>query len=125
MSKIIEGQYTFYCGSPQEELDIVDKIFEGVNFDKEEELFGTTEKVLNLPVNEQIHFIHGVVDTMYPLNDKNNQDLNIEKFLAQHVFNKHRNAIMSMVDDLTEDARIIKIAEFENELNIKLVDSGE
>ena len=123
MNKIVKDQYTYYAYSPQEETDLMNSILKNIDLKNKDELFSVTDKVLNLPINEQIHFIHCVVDTMYELSGDSITNTNIEKFLAQKVFNIHRSVIDDVID--SDDINKTKNSENEKMLNIKIIDSGE
>lgn len=131
MNKITNGIYTYYSESPEEEIELKnnffknEKILSSSKIDKKEDRLETTNKFITLPVEQQIHILHCLVDTMYSVSD--NSDIihsNVEKFLAQKVFNELRDVIFTIVnDDLTKEERNEKISVFENKLGIKIVDS--
>lgn len=119
--KVIEnGVYKYFSESPKEEIDLTNSLFSNVNFENKDEVFSVTEKVLSLPINEQVHVIHCILDVMYILSSDSKTTENIEKFLAQDVFKNHRNLIIPVLDKDTE-----KIKEFETLLNIKISDYSD
>lgn len=125
-NKIIEGTYSYYYESPQEEIELTNSILKDVNLENKEELLKSTEKILELPVDKQMHIIHCVLDTMYKLSDETGKNDNIASFLAQKVFSTYREILGLIVnDDLTSEEKIEKIEFFENELNIKIIDGNE
>lgn len=116
--------YTYYGASTQEERDLTGKIFNDVNLSDLTAVLDKTNSVLELPFDEQIKIVHCVVDTLYGFDDSI-KNKNIEKFLAQPVFSKHREIIFNFVVDLTEEEKEAKIKKFELEFNIKLQDGDK
>ncbi len=131
MNKIIKDVYTYYTNSPEEEIELTknffknEKILSSSEIDKHEDILETTNKFLTLPIYQQIHILHCILDTMYIYSeDKDIIHRNSEKFLAQSVFNELRDVIFTIVDDyLTKEEQAEKISVFENKLGIKIVDS--
>jgi hypothetical protein len=131
MNKIIKDVYTYYTHSPEEEIELTknffknEKILSSSKIDKQEDILETTNKFLTLPIYQQIHILHCILDTMYSFSDdKDIIHRNSEKFLAQSVFNELRNVIFTIVNlDLTKEEQAEKISVFENKLGIKIVDS--
>ena len=119
MKVIKKGVYKYFPNSPKEEIDLTNSLFLNVNFENKDEVFSVTEKVLNLPINEQVHVIHSIVDVMYDLSSDSETNENIGKFLAQEVFKNHRDAIYAIV---TPGSNVKK---FETLLNIKIADCSD
>lgn len=132
MNKITNGIYTYYSESPEEEIELKnnffknEKILSSSKIDKKEDRLETTNKFITLPVDQQIHILHCLVDTMYSYQSYVDTVIqkNVEKFLAQTIFNELREVILTIVwDDTTDEERNEKISVFENKLGIKIVDS--
>jgi len=132
---IVDGVFTNYCGIPKDEIDLANRMFDGdVNFNDFDKLSSVTENVLKLPMNEQLHFVHWLLEN-YSLSEKSEKTSNIEKFLDRKAFYKHRDVFMTLADDdgyyykdghhvkfKETDNRANAIAKFEEELNIKIVE---
>lgn len=132
MNKIVEGTYTYYVESPQEEIDLTATLLNNVDLSNKEELFKVIPKILELPFNEQVHVIHCIVDTLYSLNEgdltngieaveKFRKNESLERVLSQDVFKIHRDVIYTCVDTYDKpDDIIYEIASLEKRLNIKI-----
>ena len=77
MKVIKKGVYKYFPHSPKEEIDLTNSLFANVNFENKDDVFSVTEKVLNLPINEQVHVIHSIVDVMYDLSSDSKTTMNI------------------------------------------------
>lgn len=125
MNKILKGTYTYYSESPQEEIDLMNSVLNNVNI-SDTSILNITSKVLELPFNEQVHFVHGVLDKIYHLTNDSEENKNIEKFLAQSTFEIHRDVIMALVEYYeTSNDKMNEISKLENLLNLKIIDSNE
>ena len=143
---IVDGVYTRYNGTTKDEFALMNRILEGVDLTDKASLLGITNKVLSLPLNEQIHFIEGVMEQYYTLSEDTDIVKNFGMFLSQHCFDKHREIIMVLVndddDDITyykeghkvkskpnilavENTKAYKIAKLEEELGIRIVEDTE
>jgi len=119
MKSIVDNCYTYYTDSTQEELNLMNSILDGVKLDNKKDLLSTIDKVLELPINKQIHFVHAVLDKLYTLSSDTEENKNIESFLANKSFDKHRHTIMCFVSNPE------KLKMYEKKLGIRLVDSNE
>lgn len=120
-----KGKYIYYGSASQEEIDLVESILNGVNLKEKEEIAKTNSKVLELPFNEQVHFVHGVIDTKFNLDEegKTSEFDNISNFIGQDIFKIHRTVIYKIVDSYNSpDEKIYELSYMENLLGIKIVD---
>ena len=63
--------------------------FEHDNFDE------LNKRVLSSSFKTQLNFLNYIIDYHLNLTDSNQKNKNIEKFIAQRIFDKHRNIIMN------------------------------
>ena len=124
-----KGIYCYYIDSPQDEIDFTDSVLDGENvfssteLDKKEDLKKLTDKVLSLPIEQQLHFIHCVLNEMYSYGDDTILNDNLTKFLSQRAFSETREFMLTIVDnDIDEKERLKKLSKFENEFGIKMKD---
>lgn len=120
LSTIVENTYTFFTASEIlernleiEEERLTKSIVDVSNF----KVKNVTKKILNLPVNEQIHVLHKLID----LYDYNNPKL--IKLLRKKDFKKYI-ALLGFLEEsdyLTDDELAKKIAKFEKVLGVKIV----
>lgn len=115
--EFIDGVFQFFGEDNQNELNLMNKIFEGVDFNDVKSLMSITPKVLELPFNEQVHFIVAVLCYHYSLTEDSDRNENLRTFLGQTEFKDQRDIIKAVVDEEAEK----KISEFEMKYNIKIV----
>lgn len=123
-----KGKYVYHGSVSQEEIDLVESILNGVNLKEKEEIAKTNSKVLELPFNEQLHFIHGVINTKFNLNEegKISEFDNIRNFIDQDIFKIHRTVIYKIADSYNSpDEKIYEFSYMENLLGINIVDGDK
>ena len=107
--KLIENTYQFFCGNSIEEKTITDKLLEGIDIteDTKENAQIITNKILDQPINLQIHIISDILNEYYELSDISNKPTSklFQKVLSNRAFDNHRKVIYIFVDkeDMTNE----------------------
>jgi hypothetical protein len=132
---IVEGVYTRYNGTTKDEFALMNSILEDVDLTDKAQVLGITNKVLSLPLNEQIHFLESVMEHYYTLSEDTDINENFGMFLARFLtvlvldvtyYKDEHNKVKSKPNVVTvEDTKAYKITKLEEELGIKIVEDND
>ena len=128
---IVDGVYTFGLNTIGE-VELLNKVLNGIDLSNKSEMFSITDNVLALPLNKQFYFLETLMEHCYSLCEESDIN-NVAQFVSQKCFEKFRNVMNVLTDDDGEwikegnhpkfvsfNTKAAKIAKLEEELGIKI-----
>jgi hypothetical protein len=116
---IKKGVYTYFFLDSKIEDKFTKSIVDvTVDFDIDE----VVKKIIELPMNEQIHVLHNFLDSYYDLVNSDSLNRKLEKLLKRKEFKQHYSLLKTIIysEDTLDSKFKLKMSKFEKKLGVKI-----